>query len=127
MSAELVREWVKKAEEDWVALSRLRRGGVAEVADVITFHAQQCGEKYLKALIQKEGREPPRTHHLPTLLDLLVPSYPDLEALRVSCEGLTPYAILYRYPGGEAGQEDAEEAVRHAEKLRAVLRKSLGI
>ncbi len=44
-------QWIAKAEQDYrtvVALSRLR---VAPVPDSICFHAQQCAEKYLKALL----------------------------------------------------------------------------
>ena len=71
MSDQLVSEWVRKAEEDWTALARLQSGGLAEVADVVTFHCQQCAEKYLKALIQRLGREPPWTHQLGVLLDIV--------------------------------------------------------
>lgn len=61
MSGEIVSEWVAKAEEDWTALARLQAGGMADVANTIVFHAQQCAEKYLKALIQR-GHWARRSH-----------------------------------------------------------------
>jgi HEPN domain-containing protein len=125
MSDELVAEWVVKAEEDWVALGHLRTRALADVPNALTFHAEQCGEKYLKALIQREGSEPPRIHHLPALLDLLIARHPDLEALRAACEGLSPYAVHFRYPGGSATPEDATEAIAWTELIRAAIRAKL--
>jgi len=127
MSGELVREWVSKAEGDWIALARLQAGPLADVAEVVTFHAQQCAEKYLKALIQREGREPPRIHHLSTLLDMLASLYPDLENLRLPCENLAPYAVLFRYPGEEACEEDAGEALENAGLIRTAIRDKLDV
>jgi len=125
MSVEIVKEWIKKAEEDWEALMRLRSGKISEIADIITFHSQQCAEKYLKALIQKNGKEPPRTHHLSILLDELISDYPELESLRVSCESLTPYSVNFRYPGEESSKEDAVEAIKLSRKIRKVIREKL--
>ena len=127
MSAELVAEWVRKAEEDWIALARLRRGGLAAVADVVAFHCQQSAEKYLKALIQHEGGEPPRTHQLGTLLDRLATARPEIEELRDPCERLAPYAVHFRYPGEQAREEDAAEAVRYATQIRTALRAALSL
>ena len=89
--------------------------------------AQQCAEKYLKALIQNEGTEPPRLHHLPTLLDLLLSVHPGLEQLRVPSERLTPYAVAFRYPGEEASGEEAKEAIGLAQQVRTLIRANLGI
>ena len=127
MSDELVREWVKKGEEDWRVLERLRERGLSEVAGAASFHAQQCAEKYLKALLEKRGLEPPRTHHLPVILDILGGSLQGLEQIRGACEALAPYAVNFRSPGGEADEEDAIEAVGHAERVRSVVRRDLGL
>ena len=66
MSAELVGEWVAKAEEDWTALS-------------------------------------------------------------LPCESLAPYAVHFRYPGGEASEDDAMVALGHAEVVRSAIRQALGL
>lgn len=127
MPDELVGQWVEKAEEDWIGISRLRVGDLAQVADPVAFLAQQCAEKYLKALIQQEGAEPPRHHHLSVLLDILLSAYLDLEGLRVACERLTPYAVGFRYPGEKATGEEAEEAVGLARQVRSAMRLKLGL
>lgn len=127
MTDDLVQQWVKKAEEDWTGIVRLRAGGLEEVADLVAFLAQQCAEKYLKALIQKENTEPPRLHHLPALLDFLLLAYPGLEALRIPCERLTPYAVGFRYPGEEASPEDAKEAIDLAQEIRHTMRTTLNL
>jgi HEPN domain-containing protein len=45
----LTREWVRKAEADYVMASALSRL-VPPVHDGVCFHCQQCAEKYLKLL-----------------------------------------------------------------------------
>ncbi len=126
MSDELVQEWIRKAEEDYAALIRLRDADVGELPDVIAFHAQQCAEKYLKALLQHCGIEPPRIHHLPALLDLLAAAGRSLESLREPCENLAPYAVHFRYPGFEASAQDAAEATELSKQVRMAIREELG-
>src|SRR5262245_10700317 len=55
--------WVARAEEDFtLARSALRRKRPLMYG--ATFHAQQCVEKYLKALLVARGLAFPRTHAL---------------------------------------------------------------
>ena len=61
--------WVARAEEDFtLARSALRRK--RPLIYGATFHAQQCVEKYLKALLVARGLTFPRTHDLAALSDL---------------------------------------------------------
>lgn len=57
----VVREWLAKAENDLLAATHLLRLGRGAPADVVCFHAQQCAEKYLKALLVFSGDEVPKT------------------------------------------------------------------
>jgi HEPN domain-containing protein len=57
MSDELVNEWLAKAEEDYRTMEALYNHSPSEFANSICFHAQQCAEKYLKALITKQGMD----------------------------------------------------------------------
>lgn len=41
------------------------------VANVVLFHSQQCIEKCLKALLEKEGKPAPRIHSITKLHELL--------------------------------------------------------
>lgn len=63
------------------------------------FHAQQCAEKSLKALLLRSEIQYPRTHSIEVLLDILklqgepVPENVDETFV------LTDYAVQARYPG----------------------------
>ncbi len=46
------KDWIDKAESDFVAISRLKEKPEG-IYDIICFHAQQCVEKYLKAILQE--------------------------------------------------------------------------
>jgi HEPN domain-containing protein len=63
--------WMQRTEEDWLlARSALRRK--VPLIYGTTFHAQQCVEKYLKALLLSCRQAFPRTHDLIALYDLCV-------------------------------------------------------
>lgn len=47
----LAREWVNKAEGDFATAAREMRARKSPNYDAACFHAQQCVEKYLKALL----------------------------------------------------------------------------
>ena len=46
------REWVRKAESDYV-LAKQGSLSPVPVHDGVCFHCQQCAEKYLKALMEE--------------------------------------------------------------------------
>lgn len=61
-------EWIEKAEGDLTIA--LREVNAPEpVWDGICFHAQQCAEKYLKALLEEQGIPFSKTHDLVYLLE----------------------------------------------------------
>jgi len=47
----VVRGWVQKAESDLKTAVLVLHAGEEGLADTVAFHAQQCAEKYLKALL----------------------------------------------------------------------------
>ena len=123
MTVTLAQEWVRKAEEDWEAIRRLRAGGEAGVvADVIGFLAQQTAEKYLKACLALSAIDPPAIHDLGALLDALVEHKPELEALRASVASLSPLAVRFRYPGSWLTDEQADHGVDQAGAIRRTIR-----
>jgi len=120
-----VEEWVEKAEAD---LATARRESAAQDApnhDAVCFHAQQCVEKLMKALLIHLDEVPPRSHDLVHLGELLGKRCRDwtwpLDQLRL----VSRSAVAYRYPGESADREDAEEALALAEamcrKLKSLL------
>jgi len=120
------REWVKKAEQDYVLAKHGSRSKVP-VHDGVCFHCQQCAEKYLKGLMEESGLPVPKTHDLDLLLTRLVPHHPTLRSLRRGLLFLTAFAVDTRYPGNSASKRQAVAALRWAARVRKPARALLGI
>lgn len=67
-----VAEWVSKAEGDFLTAGRELRARKSPNYDAVCFHAQQCAEKYLKAVLQENGKRIPKIHFLFELLALIL-------------------------------------------------------
>jgi HEPN domain-containing protein len=65
-------DWVKKAEEDYLAAFYLARRRKRRLHNTVCFHCQQSAEKYLKARIEEAGLRIPRSHDLESLLNILL-------------------------------------------------------
>lgn len=107
----LTAEWVRKAEADLLAATKLARDGV-RLHDPVCFHRQQAAEKYMKALLQELGAIVPRTHNLVDLLGLVAPHYPQFRRFRRPLNSLTRFAVDTRYPGESATKRQAASALR---------------
>ena len=119
----LTTEWVQKAEGDLTTAQRELRARRNPNYDAACFHAQQCAEKYLKALLQEAQIPFGKTHNLSLLLDLLPERHSGMELLRPTLAILNAYAVEYRYPGESAEKEVARQAVMLAKEVKeAVLR-----
>ena len=64
----VIQQWVQKAENDLQTATYTLQLGEEGPTDTICFHAQQCIEKYLKALLVLHAIEFPRTHNLGVLI-----------------------------------------------------------
>jgi HEPN domain-containing protein len=95
--------------------------------DAVCFHAQQCAEKYLKALLQEEGIPFGKTHNLVILLDLLLPAEPSWEMLRHDMQVLNGFAVYVRYPGESADKATARDALALGRVIRSRARAQLGL
>ncbi len=122
----LTREWVAKAEGDYATARREVRARRQPNFDAVCFHAQQCAEKYLKALLQEYGRPIARSHNLEALAKPLLSTHPSLKAMAVSLRTLTAFAVETRYPGKSADRTVARDAVDLASSVRVAIRKELG-
>ena len=60
----LTAEWVQKAEDDFIVAQKMLRARKKPVYDAVCFHSQQCSEKYLKAYLQENNLDIPKTHKL---------------------------------------------------------------
>jgi HEPN domain-containing protein len=86
------------------------------------FHAQQCVEKYLKAILLRHNQMPPRTHDLGALVTLCENAGVTLLVPVEDLLLLGQFAVQIRYPGEELTMGEARSAVEIAERLRAEVR-----
>jgi HEPN domain-containing protein len=118
--------WVEKAEEDF----ELSKSALKRKKPLLTgacFHAQQCAEKYMKALLVSKGADFPKTHDLLMLNKLCSQKGILLEVDAKLLSILTDYAVRTRYPGEGPILEDAREAIEIAKLVRSFARKFLGL
>ncbi len=110
MHERIICMWLRKAEKDlkWAEAMLLERD-----LDYSTFHSQQAAEKALKAVITALKIQPPKTHDIEKLLNILDKN---LEKERIG--ELTKYAVEARYPDfeEEPSEEEAVEALELAGK-----------
>src|SRR5690242_3189496 len=118
--------WVARAEED-LALARSALRRKQPLASGACFHAQQCAEKYMKALLISKSADFPKTHDLLLLNNLCSTNGILLEIDPKHLNTLTDYAVRTRYPGNDPTPEDAKEAIELAKLVRVFARKFLGV
>ena len=122
----LVRQWVEKAEEDLRTAEHTLTLGEDCPYATVCFHAQQCAEKYLKALLALHSVPFPKIHDLLDLLPL-VPKTLSLGIQTSDVAEVNRYAVEGRYPGewDPIGRQNAELSVEAARKVREAVRKHL--
>ncbi len=122
----VLREWLVKAENDLTAASQIIKMGKAAPMDTICFHAQQCLEKYIKAILVHHPIPVPRTHNIQVLMKLVPPvARPGLTDDEE--RQLTNYAAVTRYPdaGLEISLAEARKALAIARRVRREVRRLL--
>ena len=120
------KEWTAKAEADYSTATRELKAPESPNFDAVCFHAQQCVEKLMKALLIHLGIVPPRTHDLTELDRLLAPVCPQWSWPAQELRFLTRAAVDFRYPGESADHARGAESLDIATRLRAKLRALLG-
>jgi len=121
----LAAEWVTKAEGDYATARRELRARKQPNFDAVCFHAQQCAEKYLKALLQERHLPIPRTHNLEALAKPLLTERASLKTVAAALRTLGTYAVETRYPGKSADRALAKEALGLCVNIRRVCRRAL--
>lgn len=111
-------EWIDKANADFATARRESAVNDSPNYDAVCFHAQQCAEKYLKAVMTEAGMRVPRIHDLEALVNLLSVQYPDLVQILRDARILSAMAVEVRYPGMTADEDDAAESLRSAMVIR---------
>ncbi|MCB1218105.1 HEPN domain-containing protein [bacterium] len=101
--------WITHARRDWRDASLLKQAG--SESDSLFWIVQQAVEKYIKAILIREGIVFRRIHDLEKLTDLL-PAGHELHNHRCRLELLSIRAMQSRYPGeyDDAKPEELEDA-----------------
>lgn len=122
----VVSEWVLKADNDLKTASHTLEMDDECPTDTVCFHAQQCVEKYLKALLVLKSIPFPKTHNIEELIGLL-PSDSRPQLADRDQDRLTEYATVTRYPGDYEPifLVEARQAVRIARRVKTQIRKLL--
>jgi HEPN domain-containing protein len=121
-----VSAWLGKAQGDLDAAAVLSAQEDPHW-DIVVFHAQQAAEKFLKALLVRNGQRPPNVHDLTRLLHICVPYAPGLTAFVEDCVFLSPLAAVSRYPGEELAspRADGERSLGIARRMSAIVRTAI--
>ena len=121
------REWVAKAEEDFLAANALNQRRKKPLWNIVAFHVQQTVEKYLKARLEEAGSNVPKTHDLLHLLNLATAVEPIWSAYQSAFSLLVSYAVQARYPGSSVTKADARQAIQLGRQFRKEARHALGL
>ena len=116
--------WIEKAESDLENATLVLRAGRERPLETVAFHAQQCTEKYLKALLVFQGIDFPKIHDIERLLALA--QLGDRVSLSVEEQRLlTDYGTLTRCPADyePVTFAEARRAVTWARRVRTAVRK----
>jgi HEPN domain-containing protein len=123
---ETLRGWLLKADIDLASAAHLLTMGKDCPGENICFNAQQCIEKYCKALLIYHRIDFPKTHDLNALArlkpDLLLSLLDDGQRRR-----MTEYATVLRYPNERTPvlRAEARKAVAIARRIRRDIRRML--
>lgn len=120
--------WLIYAQED---LQMATWAMKEKINNQVCFHAQQCVEKSLKALLVHQGLAPPKTHRLVALLELI--GKQDFNDFARGLDFLDQVYIPSRYPDihpgalpqGLPNQKQALEALETARQIFALVNQKL--
>jgi HEPN domain-containing protein len=127
MADDVASAWLMRARSDLqLGRAALRARGV--MPEDACFHAQQCAEKSLKALLLRRGIPFPKTHAIEVLLDLLKVQGANIPNQVDEAFELSEYAIQTRYPGEwePVTKPEARRAVEQAGVVLAWVEAQLG-
>lgn len=101
------REWLLRAERDLMAAGN-ELASTPPLHEMTAYHAQQAAEKALKAFLTRQSVPFRMTHDLTVLLPECERVDPTFARHAAAASQLTPYATLFRYPGGPVAPPEAE-------------------
>ena len=127
VDAEIIREWLTKADEDF-DFARINHEEQRTFYAQICFHFQQSAEKYLKTYIIAHQLTFRKVHDLPMLLNIIAEKDKAFEQVRDDCEFLATFYVETRYPVSwptQFSQEETEKCYDSAKKIKFFVREKL--
>jgi HEPN domain-containing protein len=100
-------EWLLRADRDLMAAGN-ELASTPPLYEMTAYHAQQAAEKALKAFLARHSVPFRMTHDLTILLPECERVDPAFAQHTPAAAQLTPYATLFRYPGGPVAPPEAE-------------------
>lgn len=125
---DVILSWLQRARSD-LQLGRVALQVKGVMPEDVCFHAQQCAEKSLKALLLQKGINFPKTHAVEVLLDLLKAQGISLPKNVDDAFELSEYAVQTRYPGEwePVTKSEARQAIDRAGLVLAWVEKQLDL
>lgn len=117
-------EWFERGKHDFESAQLLY--DEEGYTDSIAYHIQQAIEKYLKGFLVLNGKNPPKTHELDTLLNHAIPFNKSLAEFLGLCEKASRYYIENRYPPGPLIQHERSEMKSDLESAEELINRILG-
>ena len=117
----MVSEWVERAESDFRVACRESAVTVGPSYEAVCFHAQQCVEKLMKAVLIDRGVSPPRTHDLLALASMVTTAVAGWTCPSMELSTLSAAAVGFRYPSDSVEKEDAEDMLDICTRIRSSL------
>jgi HEPN domain-containing protein len=127
--SDIYKEWMHSAMMDLRSIEKILDDPF--LTPVACFHAQQCVEKAFKAILEKQGREVPKTHDIIRLFGL-TEIICDLEIDIDLLQRVSELYIETRYPGnfgllpdGKPSLDEAKSFFLFAQDVYEVVRSCL--
>jgi HEPN domain-containing protein len=114
---DLAEEWLRYAKSDLNTAKHMFHDVNPKEIEISCYHAQQCGEKSLKAYLILKDIEPPRLHDLVELNQLCAKLDPSFSILQQYCVSINPYGVHVRYPNELAVDDELTKSALDTAQL----------
>ncbi|MDR3314759.1 MAG: HEPN domain-containing protein [Oscillospiraceae bacterium] len=112
---DVLQQWLQKAADDLESAAVLLKAGLLANG---CYHAQQTGEKALKAYLSLCEEDVPYSHNLSILCKLCAEKDGKFLEILSPASDLTDYAVNTRYPGDDSVSEaEAEDCIQKARQI----------
>ncbi|MBI2326388.1 HEPN domain-containing protein [Candidatus Collierbacteria bacterium] len=130
VDSKVYKNWFDLAEEDYGFASANLADSDTQYFGLICFHFQQAAEKYFKTFIVAHDLKFEKIHDLGVLCQTCITKDNNFLSLEDDCNLLSDFYVESRYPviiPSPKTREIASQAKESVERIREVVRNSLGL